>query len=151
MTSPRPQSLGHGPATGGEDRTERLWDTATGRSRRSLTGHTALTGALAFSPDGRTLASGSDDNTVRLWDTATGVTRVTLAGHTGAVLSVAFSPDGRTLVTGSTDQTVRRWNVDSSTPTTATSKICRAIGRNFTAQERSVYMPDQTPHATCPD
>jgi WD40 repeat protein/transcriptional regulator with XRE-family HTH domain len=138
-------------ATGGEDRTERLWDTATGRSRRSLTGHTALTGALAFSPDGRTLASGSDDNTVRLWDTATGVTRVTLAGHTGAVFSVAFSPDGRTLVTGSTDQTVRRWNVDSSTPTTAISRICRAIGRNFTAQERSVYMPDQPPHDTCPN
>ncbi|WP_406448749.1 hypothetical protein OH768_00220 [Streptomyces sp. NBC_01622] len=138
-------------ATGSEDRTVRLWDTATGHSRASLTGHTALTGALAFSPDGRTLATGSDDNTVRLWDTATGVTRVTLAGHTGAVLSVAFSPDGRTLTTGSTDQTVRRWNVDSSTPTTAISKICRAIGRNFTAQERSVYMPDQPPHHTCPN
>ncbi|MET7698901.1 helix-turn-helix domain-containing protein [Streptomyces sp. NPDC005485] len=138
-------------ATGGEDRTVRLWDTATGRSRSRLTGHTALTGALAFSPDGRTLASGSDDTTVRLWDTATGVTRVTLAGHTGAVLSVAFSPDGRTLVTGSTDQTVRRWNVDRSTPTTAISKICRAIGRNITTQERSAYMPDQPPHVTCPN
>ncbi|MEU6097843.1 hypothetical protein [Streptomyces sp. NPDC047079] len=138
-------------ATGSEDRTVRLWDTATGRSRRSLTGHTDVTGALAFSPDGRTLATGSDDNTVRLWDSVTGVTRVTLVGHTGAVFSVAFSPDGRTLVTGSTDQTVRRWNVNRSTPTTAISKICRAIGRDITAHERSVYMPDQRPHAVCPD
>ncbi|MER6958177.1 hypothetical protein [Streptomyces sp. NPDC000618] len=144
-------------ATGSDDNTVRLWDTATGRSRESLTGHTDRVGALAFSPDGRTLATGSDDNTVRLWDTTamgdspTGRTRSTLSGHTGAVLALAFSPDGRTLITGSSDQTVLRWNVDPSTPTTAISKICRAIVRNLTAQERSVYIPDQPPHGTCPN
>ncbi|MFJ9588649.1 nSTAND1 domain-containing NTPase [Streptomyces acidicola] len=137
-------------ATGGEDHTVRLWDTATGRSRSSLTGHTAPTTALAFSPDGRTLATGSKDNTVRLWDVATGITRVTLAGHTEPVLSVAFAPDGHTLATGSTDQTVRQWDADRSTPTTAINEICRTIGRNITAQERSMYLPEQPPPATCP-
>jgi WD40 repeat protein len=87
-----------------------------------LAGHTDNVWAVAFSPDGHTLASGSRDQTVRLWN-VTDPAHPTplgqpLTGHTNDVNAVAFSPDGHTLASGSRDHTVRLWNVtDPAHPT----------------------------------
>jgi WD40 repeat protein len=46
----------------------KLWDVAGRQERATFAGHTAAIHAVAFSPDGETVASGSRDGTVKVWD-----------------------------------------------------------------------------------
>ncbi len=78
--------------------------------RRRLADETEIL-ALAFAPDGRTLASGSGDATVTLWDVASGLEKATLRGHQAPVSSLSFSRDGRRLASTSEDRTVKVWDV----------------------------------------
>ena len=75
--------------------------------------HKGFVAALAFSPDGKTLATASEDKFVRLWEVAGGKELRRFTGHKGAVLAVAFSRDGKNLATGSADASVGLWNTGS--------------------------------------
>ncbi len=96
--------------------TVRLWQ-ADGTPKATLTGHTGPVDALAWSPDGKTLASGSTDATLRLW-APDGTLIRTINCDKGAVLAVAWSPDGTTIATGSiastSENTVQIWNPDGT-------------------------------------
>ena len=50
----------------------KIWDADTGTERRTIEGQSDWPQALAWSPDGRTLAVGRYDGTVSLYDAATG-------------------------------------------------------------------------------
>ncbi len=67
--------------------------------------------AVAYSPDGTTLASAGDDAVIRLRDLVSGRLVAQLEGHGDTVSCLAFSADGRTLASGSYDRTVKLWDV----------------------------------------
>src|SRR6266481_1666328 len=77
--------------------------------------HAAAVQALAFSPDGRTLATGSWDGALKLWDVES---RALLwsGWQTKATICLAFAPDGGLLASGGHDATVRLWDAKLGTP-----------------------------------
>lgn len=67
--------------------------------------------ALAFAPDGRSLAVSSWDGTVAVWDCASGALRLgPFNAHGIRVNHVEYSADGRTLLTTAEGGSLRFWN-----------------------------------------
>ncbi|MEU9144127.1 trypsin-like peptidase domain-containing protein [Streptomyces sp. NPDC048349] len=135
-------------ATGSEDTTVHLWNVARGKSLATLTRHTGPVTSVAFSPDGRTIASGSVDTTAVLWDVPTRKARAALQEF-DTVQALEFSPDGRTLATGNVDNVARLWDVTLPPPAAATRRICQAVNRDLTSEERAAYLPDESGAPVC--
>src|SRR6266702_281041 len=100
-------------ATGDDDGTVRIWNTATHRQSGQPLSIGDPVESVALSPDGTILATGSDDGAVRLWNTATRHQIGPSFGSHSSVHAVAFSPDGTILATGGSDGTARLWSVAS--------------------------------------
>jgi WD40 repeat protein len=103
----RPHSLYFSPkgkvlATGGHGRFVRLWCCETEKLLHSLRGHKGHSTALAFSPDGITVASGFSDTSV-IWKAVTGEVSVELPGHQTNPVKILFSQDGTVLASASSD------------------------------------------------
>lgn len=100
-------------------------DSAKEYRRMEVVGGSLDITAIAFSPDGRTVAvahsgarapdptgmSGAEPPMLELCELASGKSRVVYKGHQGTINSLAFSSDGLTLASGSSDTTVLLWDV----------------------------------------
>ncbi len=80
-----------------------LWDPRTGQRVQNLDDDRNYRSehALAFSPDGDTLAtSGGEHAEIRLWNPLDGSRKGTFESGVGHVWSMSFSPDGKVLAVG---------------------------------------------------
>jgi WD40 repeat protein len=98
-------------ASGGDDRTVRVWQPTIGRMVRIVRGHHAPVLALVFAPDGRALFSAGQEGIVRRIDADSDAILDECRASSDWIYSLAISPDGRTLATGDWAGTTRCWHV----------------------------------------
>jgi RNA polymerase sigma factor (sigma-70 family) len=104
-------------AIGRQDGGTSLWDLDTATERKLETDHVTKassestgTQAVAFAPDGQTLATGGRDGLVKLWDVASGRHLRTLEVQHAQVEALAWSRDGRTVASAGRGGVIRLWD-----------------------------------------
>jgi WD40 repeat protein len=90
-----------------------FWDFATGEKAEATEGHSGPGGAVAWSPDGATIATCGPTGGLWLWDTATGKPLLRQFGPKEYTRHVAFISGGRELVTAPLDNTLRVFDARS--------------------------------------
>jgi WD40 repeat protein len=94
-----------------------VWDADSAAPQRSFHSEDkAQVEALAYSPDGKTLASSRDDGRILLWDVAQRTQKLGDQGHTKPITSIVVSPDGKTMATTSEDGSAYLWDNVTSRP-----------------------------------
>ncbi|HEV3261097.1 MAG TPA: hypothetical protein VG013_29870 [Gemmataceae bacterium] len=98
----------------------RLWSVATGKELRVVNTTDSGVFALAFLPDGKTLALGEAGGAIVLWDASRGKEIRRFGGDGFVTAPLVFSPDGRALAVASfqhygAESKVRLWEVASGT------------------------------------
>jgi WD40 repeat protein len=111
-------------ASGGQDNAVAFWDWHGGALRARKVEHRGLVTALAFTPDGATLASAScaggtacPESEVLLWNVADATVRQRLTVKQGGPTSLAISPDGKLLVAGVGFGPIRYWDLGGEVAT----------------------------------
>ena len=83
---------------------------AVQRDRINLT--FPMDGALAYSPDGYSLAIGNNRGALKVWNSETGEQIHHLLGHFDLISELRFMPDGKHLITSSFDTQVILWDLE---------------------------------------
>ncbi len=97
-------------ATGGADKTIKMWNAETFKLVRTYRGHRDFVNHIAFSQDGNRMASASIDGNIRIWSTRSRKLYRSYKEHRGPLTGLAFRGNGTKLISAGKDQNVRFWN-----------------------------------------
>ncbi|KAL4250924.1 WD repeat WDR48 family protein [Abortiporus biennis] len=108
-------------ASGGFDRSIKLWDLAGTHNREPLitlhppesSGPKSSVYALATDAHGSLIVSGSPERVIRMWDPRSGRRVGKLVGHTDNIRAIMLSEDAKYLLTGSADASVKLWSLST--------------------------------------
>jgi WD40 repeat protein len=100
-------------ATGGQDKTVRLWTIPNLTSLRILKGHSKGIFSLDFSPLDKILVTSSLDLSIRLWSLESGSCVRILKGHGTAILRTRFLQNGLHFASADAGGIVKIWNIRS--------------------------------------
>jgi Prp8 binding protein len=119
-------------ASGGDDRTVKIWDSRTVSKYESMNFDSAYqVTSVVFDSDGQSVFSAGIDNKIYQWDLrmsssgGEGEGRddmlarskkaqiLCLEGHTDTISGLALSPDGTTMLSNSMDNTLKSWDIQS--------------------------------------
>lgn len=101
-------------ASGGIDKTIKVWDAESCVELMTLSGHKDGVCSLSFRPDGQRIVSSDFDGSIKVWDAASGEEVMTIKGHEDAA-GVVYSPDGKRIIAGSYDKPVTLWDAETGT------------------------------------
>jgi WD40 repeat protein len=98
-----------------QDRTVRVWNLITGEEIWRFEPQSGFVRAVAYSPDGNTVASGTwnsaEGGKVQVWNLRTGALDTALYGHNDIITSLVYSPDSKTIFSSSWDRSLRAWDI----------------------------------------
>lgn len=101
--------------SGGEDRTCRVWDLASGQQLSCLAGHTDRVRGVAWLSGGKTVVSISEDHTARLWDVTTGHEVFRYVDSPSNLNALVVLPNGTEFAAACNDGAIRIWPLDFAT------------------------------------
>ncbi|QDU50686.1 WD40 repeat domain-containing protein [Gimesia panareensis] len=106
-------------ATGSEDKSVRIWDFETRKTRIKIP-HESAVHFVRFSPDGQQLLTSTSNERgwkfpgrFQLWDASNGKLLAELKGHRASLNSAVFSEDGTEITSCGADGQVCRWDAAS--------------------------------------
>jgi RNA polymerase sigma factor (sigma-70 family) len=88
-----------------------LYDANTGKTIRKWRGHHRWVQAVAFAPDGKTLATGGYDQTIRRWQVRSGREVSQPLVHRQRIFGLRYGPGGRSLLAWGAGNTIHAWDL----------------------------------------